>query len=180
MIVDHGLRLQFEPTFLSAEEADDLFQNLDCMFSSEPKSKYRRANRTFGDSGLVYIVKFRDNEIRRPTLPWREDLLGIKKRIEALTGDVYNICVVQRYPTGKIGISPHRDKEMKRGTTIAGVSLGETRTLTMSRGWKKHELVLTPGSLYIMHPPTNDTWAHSIEKDESKRVRLSLTFRNYV
>lgn len=179
MIIDHGLRLQFEPTFLTAYEANDLFRGLETLFSSEPKSQFRRVNRTFGDSGLVYVVKFRDVEIHRPTVAWREDLLAVKGRIEAMTGDVYNVCVVQRYPSGKIGISPHRDKEMKRGTTIAGVSLGETRTLTISRGWKKHQIALTSGSLYIMHPPTNDTWSHSIDKDDSTGVRLSLTFRNY-
>ncbi len=38
---------------------------------------------------------------------------------------------------------------------------------------------LENGSLCVIQPPTNDFFTHSIKKDESKNVRLSLTFRNY-
>jgi alkylated DNA repair dioxygenase AlkB len=66
-------------------------------------------------------------------LPWTEELNFIKERVEAITKNKYSIYVMQRYPYGNIGINPHRDKEMVPGTTICGVSLGQTRVLTMGR-----------------------------------------------
>jgi hypothetical protein len=40
------------------------------------------------------------------------------------------------------------------------------------------KIPLVSGSLYILKPPTNDHWAHSIEKEpEVKEPRISLTYR---
>lgn len=39
---------------------------------------------------------------------------------------------------------------------------------------------LSPSSLYVMNPPTNQNWLHSIIKDNKiGNSRISLTFRNY-
>ena len=103
----------------------------------------------------------------------------IRDRAQEITGEKYNICVVQRYPSGKVGIKPHRDKEMTKGTTICGVSVGETRVLTIN-GKKNINLSLNPGSMYVFNPPTNTYNTHCIQKkDDTKGPRISLTFRNY-
>ena len=87
------------------------------------------------------------------------------------------------YPTGKIGINPHKDKEMTRGTTICGWSFGSERILNMNPpGYIKTDKILIslpPGSMYEFVPPTNDHWLHCIEKSENNEKRISLTFRNY-
>ena len=88
----------------------------------------------------------------------------------------FNVCVIQQYPNGKYGIQKHRDKEMNG--MICGISVGQTRTLSM---YKYNTNVLNQplnnGSLYLILPPTNDFFLHAIEKDSSRGVRYSLTFR---
>ena len=99
--------------------------------------------------------------------------------VEEITNEKYNICVIQRYPSGKVGIKKHRDKEMKLGTTISGLSLGATRKLKLEYYDKNIEKDLLSGSLYVLNPPTNSYYTHCIEKDSTTEPRISLTFRNY-
>lgn len=155
---------------------------------SRPVSAGRRSNQTYGDPGLKYEIDFPDgNSVTREARPWSElpILAEIRNYLTHLTGQTCNICVVQRYPSGRVRIKPHRDKEMTRGTLICGFSFGATRELTLTppRYYQEEEpfnLPLEPGSLYILRPPTNDHWAHSIERDETVEPRYSLTFRTYI
>ena len=89
------------------------------------------------------------------------------------------VCIVQCYPSGKIGIGHHRDKEIVPGRPILGLSLGATRVLELKRkGCDTLQLPLPSGSLYAMKGQTNNRWSHSIVKDTKvKDVRYSLTFR---
>ena len=145
----------------------------------------RRQKLIFANPGISYDITFKGKLVRYPTRLWAElpILEIIKTYVEQLTGQTYTVCVVQRYPNGTIGINPHRDKEMKPGTTILGVSfqsdLTETRNMTFEYKGNKVTVPLTAGSVYVLHPPTNDYWSHSIEKDNTVGVRMSLTFRNY-
>src|SRR3989338_8052202 len=97
----------------------------------------------------------------RDTVQWDPVIKSIKNNLENFIDEKFTVCVLQKYKHGNIGIKPHRDKEMKKGTIICGLSVGETRTLTVAGGNK------------------NDYWSHSIEKDSTKNVRYSATFRNY-
>ena len=171
------LNLYLDPNFLS----EQMSQNLFTILNGLEWSPTRRQKYLYADPGLVYTINFKGKNVEYATRNWDQlpILLTIKKLIEQLTGDVYTVCVVQHYPSGRYGINPHRDKEMKPGTTIAGLSLGETRTLTMARRDQKIPIRLNSGSLYILYPPTNDYWSHSIEKDATLGARISLTYRNY-
>lgn len=157
-------------------------------------SSVKRVNCTYGDDGLVYEIKFGGyggrplTIIKRKAIPWTEVLNILNKISTLLTRGVtsypaYNFCVAMCYPTGKIGINHHKDKEMTKGTTICGWSFCSERTLTM--GHPKYidtsniSINLPPGSMYEFVPPTNDHWTHCIEKDNTKEKRISLTFRNY-
>ena len=84
------------------------------------------------------------------------------------------------YPSGNVGIGRHRDREMG-GRTIACLSFGADRTLTLTPFKYLHEkerrYALPSGSLYVLLPPTNVHWMHSIEKDNTTIARISLTFR---
>lgn len=188
------LCLDFYPDFLSLSEAEELYNLLDNL-PPESWSRYSstcRGNQTYGDDNISYTVKFGGyngrplKEVHRTAQPWSNTLLKIRNKITDLTGAPYNYCVVQRYPTCKVGIKPHRDKEMAPGTDIAGVSVGHQRTLTMIP--PKYNQVnkvpvnipLTSGSLYILKPPTNDHWQHCIREKSSMEpnsTRYSLTFR---
>jgi hypothetical protein len=172
------LILDYYDNFLSDEETNKLYNSL---LSLQIKKVNRRSTFTFGDPGLVYTIKFPSGKTSyRPVSPWSPELLDIKKKLEILSdAETYTICVVMFYPNGSVGINPHRDKEMIKGTQICGISLGQTRTLRMIKENKKVNVHLSSGSLYIFRPPTNDKWAHSIVKDKSINPRISLTFRNY-
>ena len=184
---DNGLYIEFFPTFLSSLEAEELYNLVvESMIKYKKITPGKRVNFTFGDAGVSYTVSFGSQTITRVARPWSEyPILKVyRDRLVALTGSKtgYNYVVVQYYPSGKAQISPHRDKEMAPGTDIAGVSVGETRDLVMSppgyiRGSTPLTISLTDGSLYILKPPTNDHWSHSIPRADTEKGRVSLTYR---
>jgi alkylated DNA repair dioxygenase AlkB len=181
------LDIDFYPNFLSTKESKKLYslieENVSYRGNFNPDK--RRVNQIYGDKGLVYEINFRGNISKRYAIEWDElpILEKIKNKIEDITGDYYNFCVIQRYPNGTVGINPHKDKEMTKGTRICGLSLGETRILNMGApkflDEQDEKIMLNNGSLYIFNPPTNDYWTHCIEEDETENPRISLTFRNY-
>lgn len=176
-----NFNVDFYKNFLTPEEAEFAFKTLEKEVKWSSKiTPGRRVNQTYGDDGLVYEIHWFNKITKRKAQPWSDIsiLEAIRDRAQEVTGEKYNICVIQRYPSGKVGIKPHRDKEMTKGTTICGLSIGETRVLTVS-GKTSIKLPLTPGSLYVFNPPTNSYNTHSIEKDDTKGARISLTFRNY-
>lgn len=185
------LHVDFYERFLPGDQAPQTFEFLEAHVPwSRKASQGRRSNPTFGDEGLVYELTLGGyggqpkRLVRRKVLPWSNlpVLAELRDRVSEATGEGYNFCVVQRYPAAGVGIRPHRDKEMVPGTTICGLSLGSTRTLTLGppRFLDSEPvcLELGPGSLYVLKPPTNDYWTHSSEKGTSDVPRLSLTFRN--
>lgn len=142
----------------------------------------RRRGTIFG-TAEVYTVEYFGKISHRKVWPWETipGLSDLKTTIESIVGETFTVCVIQYYRSGKIGINPHRDKEMKPGTKIAGLTFGQSRTLVLTSRYGDRRVVIpvTNCSLYVMNPPTNDWWTHSILKDDSKQARVSLTFRNY-
>ena len=174
------LDLDFYPSFLDNEESINLIKYIEEeVIWRNNITPYKRVNQIYADDGIIYTINYKGNKFERKTLAWTEYLYDIKSKVETITNETYTVCVIQRYPSGKVGINPHRDKEMKFGTTIAGLSLGETRVLRMSRNNEYIDISLPSGSLYVLNPPTNNYWCHSIPKDNSNNPRYSLTFRNY-
>src|SRR3989338_2306463 len=177
---DNGLCLDFYENFLNKEEADKIKQYFDTSIKwRQNETRESRINQIFADNGLKYTISYMGKTFTRDTVQWDPVIKSIKNNLENFIDEKFTVCVLQKYKHGNIGIKPHRDKEMKKGTIICGLSVGETRTLTVARGNKKYELKLTHGSLYVFNHPTNDYWSHSIEKDSTKNVRYSATFRNY-
>lgn len=179
--------IDFYPHFISENGSARLFKYLeDNVLWNRSIAPGRRVQQNYGDPGISYTVTFRDNTIVRVCKPWLPILEKVRDAVTAVTGQPYNYCVVQRYPNGKVGINPHRDKEMDPNTAIAGISLGATRRLIMSppcyNRVDKTSIImpLNSGSLYVLNPPTNNYWTHCIEKDgDIEDVRISLTFRYY-
>jgi alkylated DNA repair dioxygenase AlkB len=122
------------------------------------------------------VPKYGDLEVQ----PWSNlpSLEVIAEDLRDRLGEPFNVCIVQLYMNGGIGINPHRDREVPSGTTIAGVSLGQTRTMTFERRGTKIPVPLMSGALYLIRPPTNDVWTHSVDKDPSiTEIRIGITFR---
>ena len=184
------LNVDFYPNLLSQELAQGWYNYLEYLFASESNSKHRETL-LVGDEGTIYTVSYRPKEgttRNNPVQSWDSIpyLLDLKCIIEKVTEQKYTVCAIQRYPNGNIGIAPHRDKEMVTGTSIAGLSLGAVRTISFSKGYYNYQsldpinIPLYSGSLYVMNPPTNQKWVHSIIKDPNvNESRISLTFRDY-
>lgn len=170
--------------FISPKIALNLQNQLDQL---PWKTLNRRSTLLFGED-VDYVTRYWNRrggynvQHRRPK-PWSElsFLKTMKKNVEAITNETFTVCAIQRYPSGKYGINRHQDKEMKDGTTIAGVSIGQKRTFRLSnfRNQTLVERKLRTGSLYVMNPPTNSLCFHEVLKDQTEGVRYSLTFRNY-
>lgn len=177
----YKLNVDFYKDFLTREESNELYKLLESQVNwTRPISSNRRSNQTYGDDGLVYEIHWYGKVTERKVYPWSDIpiLKKYKKQAEQLTCEKFNICAIQYYPNGKIGIKKHRDKEMTKGTMIAGVSIGEPRALLIE-GVEDVELELLNGSMYVFNPPTNDYNTHCIKEDDTTNPRMSLTFRNY-
>jgi len=93
---------------------------------------------------------------------------------------------VNRYKNGYDAIGWHQDNEPTLDPTapIACVSLGAVRPFTLRHRDDGGQLVraltvkLESGSLFIMHPPTNEFYKHTLPRAPLvKDCRISLTFR---
>lgn len=181
-----NLDVEFYPKFLSSEIIDPILAQL--LVALPPGDK-RKAT-LFGNPNVEYTVTYRDYTSTEPGATITQSTTVISwdhfPLIRALTNIVstfmqekFTVCIVQCYPSGKVGIGHHRDKEIMPGRPIIGLSLGATRTLEFKRaGCDTLRIPLPSGSLYAMKGETNKRWSHSIIKETKvKDVRYSLTFR---
>ena len=131
-----------------------------------------------GDEGLIYQEGYTGSRIK--VIPWERlsYMKEIKKLVANITGQDYDVCVVNYYHSGRDGIGFHRDKEVPYNTKIAGLSLGAVRKICFQRDNEKRYYTLANGSLYVINPPTNFYWKHSIIREYGvKEGRISFTFR---
>lgn len=184
---DRNLDVDFYPSIFESEESSNWADHFATHLSNiNPKAvTYNRRFCILCGNIPIYTVKYFGKTNHRNVLPWDTipGLPDIKTYIEDICQETFTVCAVQYYKDGGVGISPHRDKEMITGTKIAGLSFGQEREFVLSSIHDSRQLSLNlgNGSLYIMKPPTNDKWLHSITKDETcSSYRISLTFRNYL
>lgn len=121
--------------------------------------------------------------------PYHPTILGIRKRIEELTGTTFEVCFLNRYLNQSDHLGWHSDDspEMDDARPIAIVSLGVEREIWFRpmRGGPlladNEKLRLGHGSLCLMEPGMQDLWQHRIPKASFQcGERISLTFRGYV
>lgn len=141
-----------------------------------------------GDEGIGY----RYSGIEHPAKPWTEPLAIIHERVcETFGGPVPNGVLLNYYRDGNDSIGRHADREddLVPGSTIFGVSLGETRRIRFrrmdpdvsddgKRTWPTVDLDLEDGSILLMYGDCQRTWTHEIKKQRDlSGERISLTFR---
>jgi alkylated DNA repair dioxygenase AlkB len=125
----------------------------------------------------------------------------IRDKLEKKFGVHNNHMVANRYINGKDHIGFHVDKvrDFVPGSKVYTVSFGEERVFRMKKmpskriekleGYEEEKIkekeeifdvILKPGSLFIIGPKTNTFYKHSIVKTGKKNVgtRISLTIRN--
>ena len=98
----------------------------------------------------------------------------------------FNSCLVNRYDNGNSHIPLHSDDEysIKPDSCILTISLGETRSINFQ---PKNNLLgseisinLQHGDVYTMSTASQGLFRHCVPKDNSKFMRISLTFRDLI
>ena len=135
----------------------------------------------YGDNKFEY----RYSNTTKIAKAWTKELLFLKSKIEEISGETYNSCLLNLYHDGNEGMAWHSDGEkyLKKHGTIASISLGAERKFSFKHKETKQtvSLVLHKGSLLLMKGSTQDSWLHRLPP--TKKVftpRVNLTFRTII
>ncbi len=133
-------------------------------FFSDPSISYRYASKT------------------KIGLPWTSTLLSIKNRVESITKETYNACLLNLYHNGEESMGWHSDneKEIITGSSIASLSLGANRKFSFKHKETKEtvSIELINGSLLEMKGSVQAHWWHALLKSKKvTKARINLTFR---
>ena len=170
----------------SEKESNDFFNRL--MREIEWKSdqavifgkviETKRKVAWYGDEPFSYTYSGRT----KTALPWNETLLRIKEKIETVSGEIFNSCLLNLYHDGSEGMAYHSDgeKDLKDNGAISSVSFGAERKFNFKHKTTKElvSLILENGSLLMMKDTTQKFWLHRLPTTTRViKPRISLTFR---
>lgn len=132
----------------------------------------------YGDKPYPY----RYSNAEKIALPWTEELVEIKAKIEEVSKETYNSCLLNLYHSGEEGMGWHSDgeKELKKQGAIASVTLGAERKFAFKHKETKetHSVLLQNGSLLVMKGTCQENWKHRLPPTKKvKSPRVNLTFR---
>ena len=135
----------------------------------------------YGDQGYEYTY----SNVNRYALPWTVELLELRQRVQQLTGERFNSCLLNLYHTGEEGMAWHSDDEtdLKKNGAIASLSFGAERKFAFKHKQSKEkvELYLEHGSLLVMKDTTQRHWLHRLPPTKKvSTARINLTFRTIV
>ena len=168
------------------EEAEELFDLLlkniewknDEAIIFGKKIITKRKVAWYGEEKFSYTY----SKITKTALPFTKELNLIKKKIEELTGEKFNSCLLNLYHDGSEGMAYHSDaeKDLKKNGAIASVSFGAERKFSFKHKTSKEkvDVFLENGSLLVMKAQTQTNWLHRLPP--TKKViseRINLTFR---
>lgn len=135
----------------------------------------------YGEKPFSYTY----SKVTKRALLFTPHLLELKHKVEALTKETYNSCLLNLYHEGAEGMAWHSDAErdLKRNGAIASLSFGAERKFSLKHKQTKESvsLNLENGSLLVMKGTTQTHWLHSLPP--SKKVlspRVNLTFRTII
>ncbi|KMQ71843.1 alpha-ketoglutarate-dependent dioxygenase AlkB family protein [Chryseobacterium koreense] len=171
---------------LDPEKADYFFEQLlkkinwknDEAIIFGKKILTKRKVAWYGNEDFEYTY----SKSTKKALPWIPELLELKKRVEEISGETYNSCLLNLYHDGTEGMAYHSDgeKDLKKNGAIASLSFGAERKFSFKHKETKEkvELVLEHGSLLVMKDETQTFWLHRLPP--TKKIfspRINLTFR---
>lgn len=135
----------------------------------------------YGDQAYEYTY----SNVNRYALPWTVELLELRQRVQQLTGERFNSCLLNLYHTGEEGMAWHSDDEtdLKKNGVIASLSFGAERKFAFKHKQSKEkvELYLEHGSLLVMKDTTQSHWLHRLPPTKKvTTARINLTFRTIV
>ena len=177
----------YYPNFLSQEEADSLFQELqkntpwqqDEITVYGKKHLQPRLTALYGNEGKHYSYS---NIVMQPH-HWTLPLQKIKSLVESTSGTNFTTVLLNYYRDGNDGNGWHADNEKELGMNpiIASLSLGTERNFQLKHNTdpsQKKNILLENGSLLLMKGTTQHFWKHQVPKT-AKPIgsRINLTFR---
>ena len=132
----------------------------------------------YGDEDFNYTY----SKTTKIALPFTLELILIKKKIEELSGETFNSCLLNLYHDGNEGMAYHSDaeKDLKKNGAIASVRFGAERKFSFKHKDSKErvDVFLENGSLLVMKGDTQTNWLHRLPP--TKKIfseRINLTFR---
>ena len=134
-----------------------------------------------GDEGIFYKYSGKTKIAEK----WLKFILEIKSKVEQISGEKFNACLLNYYHNGSEAMSWHSDneKEILKHSAIASVSFGAERKFGFKHNFSKEEifLMLENGSLLIMKDETQIYWKHKLYTNAKiTEPRINLTFRTIV
>jgi alkylated DNA repair dioxygenase AlkB len=184
-VIENGEYLFFS-NFFPKDERDLLLNGLrnniawkqESMNMYGRKIDFPRLTAWYGNNDKPYSF----SGITLQPLPWTNEILTIKNKIEPVAKTVFNSVLLNLYRDGNDSISWHTDAEKELGPNpvIASVNFGATRKFQLRhvKTKEKLEIELTPGSLLIMQGELQHFWQHQVPKTSNPvGERINLTFR---
>jgi len=179
--------LLYHPSFFDKVESDKIFktlletiewkQNKIMMYGKE--LPLPRLSAWYGDNNKPYTY----SGITLNPLPWTDELLLIKEKIEVEAKVKFSSVLINRYRDGQDYVGWHADakKELGKNPITGSVNFGATRKFQLRRiddHKDKFEVELKHGTFLVMGGTTQHFWQHQVPKTALKiGERLNLTFR---
>ena len=178
---------KYLPNYMTHHEQEELLEYLDstCNFIAAPQytDKVSRYQKWYQSNMKYFCPLWKARYPQWESHEMDSTILSLIERMQTLVQDItINSCLVNKYPDGNHFISPHRDSPDSFGPTptIIILSLGETRTLMFENEMEKFSFDLESGSVFIMGGDSQKNYLHSLLKSDTKNVRYSLTFREFI
>lgn len=175
--------LKYVPEYITFEEQNQLIHAID---QQEWSLKLKRRVQHYG-----YRYDYKNGTLASAiylgALPDWAEYIASRLFNDKLTEKAFDQLIVNEYQPGQ-GIISHVDCVPCFGNTIISLSLGSPCVMdfTHSQTQQKVSLLLSPGSLVVMHKEARYIWQHGIaprKKDNYKGTeitrtrRISMTFR---
>lgn len=135
----------------------------------------------YGDNEYEYKY----SQITKKAKLFNPLLNELKSKVELITNETFNSCLLNLYHNGNEGMSWHTDNEiyLKPNGAIASLSFGAERNFSFKHKTTKQtiKIKLENGSLLLMKGETQTNWLHSLPKSKLvTKPRINLTFRTII
>ncbi|MCG6201055.1 alpha-ketoglutarate-dependent dioxygenase AlkB family protein [Psychromonas antarctica] len=185
-VIDYDGTVEYHGVLIPFDQANRYFDTLltKIQWQSDQANIFgkqiftKRKVAWYGDKPFSYTY----SNSSKVALPWINELLELKKRVEDKTGHYFNSCLLNLYHNGDEGMAWHSDgeKDLLKNGAIGSLSLGAERKFSFKhkRCQETLSVFLQHGSLLVMKGETQSHWLHRLPP--TKKVdspRINLTFR---
>ena len=162
---------------------EDFFTEHEALFErlrSEVDWDHSMSARLTASFGVPYNY----GQMVYPEAPMHAALLNLSTQLQRHFGFEFNNCLLNYYVDERSKMGFHSDDitNLRPGTGVAIVSLGEARTISFRQRDDQNErlsYLLRPGSLLFMELAVQQKWAHAIKRRRGAGGRISLTWRAF-